>query len=403
MLPPRVSNSVPHVALLIETSKQFGRDIIKGIGRFSRIHGPWSIYIDEFGPASRLPGWLKTWHGDGIIVRARNQTMAKAIAEVGVPIVETLQPWPSLGIGGVFTDDENIGQMAAQHLLERGLRSYAFVGVEGARWSRMRQTGFTKALHDAQHNVFVYSASSRRRAHDNWEGGQEDLANWISELPKPLGLMAAHDMRALCVFDACRRRQLSIPEEIAIVGVDNDDVICTMADTPLTSISHNSEQIGYEAAAFLDKVIRGSAQPRHIQLIPPRGISIRRSTDVHAVPDPIIAKSLKWIRDRKGNTSVQKVANHVGLSRRSLERKFADTIHTTPHEQIASEKLQHAKLLLQETSYSLEEIAAQMQFSSASYLSSFFKELTGMNPGLFRRQARRGGSLEEFYPSGNTQ
>ncbi|PQO38490.1 XylR family transcriptional regulator [Blastopirellula marina] len=394
------ASDVPHVALLIETSKAFGRDIIKGVGRFSRIHGPWSIFIDEFGPGSKLPGWLKDWQGDGIIVRARNQKMAESVAAIGVPVIETLQAWPSLGIGGVFTDDEAIGRVAAEHLMARGLKYYGFVGVDGAHWSRTRQDGFARTLVEAGHEVAIYSATSRRRHRENWEGGQEDLANWLAELPKPLGLMAAHDMRALCVFDACRRRALSTPEEIAIVGVDNDDVICTMADTPLTSISHNSEQIGYEAAALLSKVMRGTAAARQTSLIAPRGLSARRSTDVIAAADPIIAKSLKFIRDRKGNTSVQQVANQFGLSRRSLERKFAEGIGTTPHEQITSEKLQHAKLLLQETSYSLEEIAEQMQLSSASYFSSFFKELTGKNPGAFRKEMRELRVTEEFYPSG---
>lgn len=389
---------VPHVALLIETSKSFGREILLGIGRYSRIQGPWSIFVDEFGPGSKLPGWLKTWKGDGIIMRARNRKMAKSVAELGVPIVDTLQPWPTLEIGGVFTDDEMIGRLAADHLLERRLRDFAFVGVEGAQWSRSRRDGFVSTIKRAGFDVFIYSPVSRRRFRESWEGGQQDLADWLEGLPKPVGLMTAHDMRALCVFDACRRQDISIPEEIAIIGVDDDEVISAMADTPLSSVGHNGERIGFEAASWLDRVMRGEGAANTIHLVPPRLPTIRRSTDIVAVSDPALAKSLKYIRDRKGNTTVQQVANYTGLSRRSLERKFAENINSTPHEQIANERLNYAKLLLRDTNYSLESIAEQMELSSASYLSTFFKELTGITPGDYRQQTRVSDLSADYYP-----
>ena len=205
-------------------------------------------------------------------------------------------------------------------------------------------------------------------------------------------------MRAMCVFDACRRGEISVPEQVAIVGVDNDDVICNMADPPLTSIPHRGEQIGYEAAALLARLMAGqSHQPESI-VIPPLSLVVRRSTDVVAIDDPLMAVALKIIRNCNGDISVDDLARRIGLSRRALERKFADTIAVSPHDQIIAERLRRAKMLLQDTDFPLEAVAQKLKMSSAAYLSTFFKKLTGLTPGEFRNECRLSTSGDVFYP-----
>ncbi|WP_437205789.1 XylR family transcriptional regulator [Planctomicrobium sp. SH664] len=392
------ATDAPHVALLIETSKTFGRSLLLGISRYSRTHGPWSIYFDEFGPDSKLPRWLKTWKGDGIITRTRNRAMAESILSLGVPVVDTLNQVSGLDVSGVYTDDGLIARAAAEHLLSQRIQHFAYVGVERASWSTRRGNAFVETLRQAGFDCHVYSPISRRRFAESWEGGQEDLADWLKELPKPVGLLAGHDMRAMCVFDACRRGEISVPEQVAIVGVDNDDVICNMSDPPLTSIPHRGEQIGYEAAALLARLMAGKVKKPESIMIPPLSLVVRRSTDIVAIDDPLMATALKLIRNCHGDISVDELAQRLGLSRRAMERKFSETISVAPHDQIIAERLQRLKMLLQDTDFSLEAIALQMKMSSAAYVSTFFKKLTGRTPGEFRSECRLATPGDGFYP-----
>lgn len=393
------NSSPPHVAILVETSKSFGRSLLQGIARYSRTHGPWSMYFDELGPDSKLPRWLKTWEGDGVIMRARSRSMLSTIAGLGVPVVDTLKQIPALSLPGVYTDDVLIGHLAADHLVSLGLKNFAYVGVEKASWSIRRKHAFVEKLHQSGKTCQIYSPISRRRFSESWEGGQEDLAIWLQELPKPVGLFAAHDMRAMCVFDACRRGEIAIPEQVAVVGVDNDEVICNMSDPPLTSVPHQGELIGYEAARMLSQLMSGSLTTPEIRIIPPRPVVIRRSTDTLAVDDPLLAMSLKIIRNCAGAITVEELARRVNLSRRTLERRFTDLLQISPHEQISQERLRRIKELLTETDFPLDHIAQQLHMSGAAYLSSFFKDLTTLTPGEYRQESRRHHPQTDFYPS----
>lgn len=380
-------NKTPqHVALIIETSKGFGRGLLHGISRYVRTHSPWSIYVDERGLHDAPPTWLRNWKGDGIIVRAHTPRMAEVAREVGVPVVDTLHQLRNLDFAAVYSDDQAIAQMAAEHLLDRHFRNFAFVGVERSNWSRRRQDAFAEAIRDAGCTCHVYSPLSRRRFRESWEGGQDDLAEWLDELPKPVAVMAAHDLRALCVLDACRRIDLAVPEQIAIIGVDNDDVLCELADPPLTSVAHQLDRIGHEAASLLDRMMAGEDQPEEPLFVPPSRIVTRRSTDVVAISDPIIAAALRFIREHAcDGISVQQVVRHTGLSRRALERGFTKYFSSTPHEQIVQLQLSRVRQLLTETEFTLEEIAIRAGFSSSAYLSVLFKKRTQQTPGEYRR------------------
>jgi len=376
----------PQVAIFIETSKTFGRGILKGISTYSRTHGPWSIFIDEWGPATSLPDWVMNWEGDGIIARVRSQQMAERLQQSGVPIVDTLHQVSGLNQPGVYSDDIAIAELAFEHLLDRHLRHFAFVGVERSNWSHRRRDAFAAIAHRNGHECELYAPLSRRRFVESWNGGQEDLGDWLESLPKPVGLMAAHDLRALCVLDACRRRKIAVPEQVAVVGVDNDDVFCEVIDPNLTSISHQAEKIGYEAAALLDCLMKGQAVPSSPLMLPPRNLVPRRSTDIIAVDDLAIASAMEFIR-RNACTeiNVALISQHVNLSRRSLERRFMKFVGKTPHQLIAEERLRRAKQLLIDTDFTLEKIAAMAGFSSAAYLSVIIKENEDCTPTEFRR------------------
>ncbi len=374
------------VAIFIETSKTFGRGILQGISNYSRTHGPWSIFIDEWGPETSLPDWVKNWEGDGIIARVRSRQMAQRLQESGVPVVDTLNQVSDLGLPGVFSDDHAIAKLAFEHLHERHLRRFAFVGVERSNWSLRRRDAFAEITQKHGFECELYAPLSRRRFVESWNGGQEDLGDWLESLPKPIGLMAAHDLRALCVLDACRRRKIAIPEQVAVVGVDNDDVFCEVIDPYLTSISHQSEQIGFEAAALLDRLMKNKVAPDSPLLLPPRNLIPRRSTDIIAIDDLAIASALEFIRHNAcSEINVDLISQHVNLTRRSLERRFMKLVAKTPHQLISEERLRRAKQLLVDTDFTLEKIAAMSGFSSAAYLSVIIKEHENCTPTEYRQ------------------
>ncbi|QDU10040.1 XylR family transcriptional regulator [Gimesia aquarii] len=378
----------PQVAIFIETSKTFGRGILQGISTYSRTHGPWSIFIDEWGPASSLPDWIKDWDGDGIIARVRSQQMADRLHQAGVPIVDTLQQISNSDLPGVYSDDIAIAALAFEHLHDRHLRHFAFVGVERSNWSLRRSIAFTDLVKRHGFECELYSPLSRRRFSESWNGGQEDLGDWLESLPKPVGLMAAHDLRALCVLDACSRRNIAVPEQVAVVGVDNDDVFCEAINPHLTSISHQSEQIGYEAASLLDHLMKGKTTPCSPLMLPPRTLVPRRSTDIIAVNDLAIASALEFIRRNAcSKINVALISQHVNLTRRSLERRFMRLVGKTPHQLIAEERLRRAKQLLIDTDFTLERIASMAGFSSAAYLSVVIKAHENCTPTEFRHVA----------------
>ena len=378
----------PQVAIFIETSKTFGREILQGISSYSRTHGPWSVYIDEWGPETSLPDWLNDWEGDGIIARIRSRQMAERLSAANIPVVDTLQQIPNLGLPGVYSDDTALARIAFEHLQDRHLRYFAFVGVERANWSLRRQQAFAEHAKQQGANCEIYSPLSRRRFVESWNGGQEDLGDWLESLPKPVGLMAAHDLRALCVLDACRRRNIAVPEQVAVVGVDDDDVFCEAVDPPLTSIAHQAKVVGYQAAALLDRLMRREPTENSTVLVPPRLLIPRRSTDTVAVDDPAIAAALEFIRHNAcGKISVSLIASHVNLARRSLERRFTRLVGKTPHQIIAEERLRRARQLLIDTDFTLEQIAAMSGFSSAAYLSVIIKQHENCTPTEFRQKS----------------
>ncbi|MCA9019020.1 MAG: XylR family transcriptional regulator [Planctomycetaceae bacterium] len=381
------SDSTPQVAIFIETSKTFGREILQGISTYSRTHGPWSIYIDEWGPQTPLPEWIKSWQGDGIIARIRSRQMSERLVQLQVPVVDTLQQVPDLEIPAVSTDDSLIAKLAFKHLHDRHLRQFAFVGVEKANWSHRRCAAFAEIARVQGFPCEIYSPLSRRRFAESWNGGQEDLADWLEALPKPVGLFAAHDLRALCVLDACRRRNIAIPEQVAVMGVDNDDVFCEVVNPTITSIAHQAKEIGYQAAALLDQLMRGTTPAQPPNPVPPRLLIPRRSTDIIAVEDPAIASALELIRRKAcDKISVSILASQVNLTRRSLERRFIKLVGKTPHQIISEERLRRARQLLIDTDFTLEQIAQMAGFSSAAYLSVLIKEHENCTPTEFRQR-----------------
>jgi LacI family transcriptional regulator, galactose operon repressor len=378
------------VALLVETARGFGRDLLRGIARYSQHHGPWSFHIAPGDFEHDLPE-TKYWRGTGIIARIPNERIAQAILAAGLPTIaigltdEQKRPGSPLSkFSELSSDAREVARMAADHLLERRFSHFAYVGMEERCWSCRRENAYRTYLEQLGFDVAVYH-QPRRVADCGWESERDVLSRWLGRLPTPVGLFACNDDRGRQVLEACRVCKLSVPGDVAVIGVDNDEVFCELADPPLSSIALNAETAGYRAAELLEKLMRGRvSKPRHVP-VEALGVVARHSTDGIAVKDDDVAAAVKIIRHKHGcDVSVDSIADAVAVSRRSLERRFREIIGRSILEEIQLSRVEHAKRLLFETNYPISKIAKIVGCGSTGYFVTFFHQRVGQTPRSFR-------------------
>lgn len=373
----------PKVALLIETSNAYARGLLRGIVAYIRERRRWSLYLSEHNRGDKAPAWLSSWDGQGIVARIENPSIAEALRNLKVPIVDVSAARLLPHLPWFETDDGAVAHIGAEHLIERGFRHFGFAGDSRFNWSNWRQEHFQNSIRAAGRDCHIYKPPRKLAPDDDRQ--IEDLARWIRELPKPIGIMACYDFRGQQVLDACRRMDIAVPDEVAVLGVDNDELLCELSDPPLSSVMPNTHRTGYEAAALLDKMMAGLKVKGETHLIPPSGVVTRQSTDALAVEDRNVARAIHYIRKNACNgINVQDVIKAVPQSRRLLEQKFKQLIGRTPHQEIIRVQLDRVKELLTQTDLSLEAIAEHAGFSHVEYLSVAFKRETGMPPSKFR-------------------
>lgn len=374
------------VALLIETSNAYARGVLEGIVDYVRHHEQWSVFLPEQERGGKPPGWLSGWKGDGIIARIETDEIARAARRAGCPVVDVSAARHLTDIPWVETDDEAIAQIAVEHLTERGFRKLAFCGVPGFNWSNWRQRHFQDKAKAAGCECFAYDTLARDDPRYSWTREKKGLAEWLLGLPRPLGIMACYDIQAQKLLDVCREIGVAVPEEVAVLGVDNDRLLCDLADPPLTSIVCNTRRTGYEAASLLDRMMSGETVGPDPIWVAPMGIEARQSTDILAIDDPDVAAAVRYIRENAlFGICVEDVMREIPLSRRSLEGRFRKSLGRTPHEEITRLRMDRVKQLLKETDLSLSEIAKRTGYEHTEYLSVAFKKNTGTAPGSYRR------------------
>lgn len=402
-------NRIPKVAVLIESSRSYGRGLIAGVARYSRMHGPWLMYFEPRGSDVAPPAWLSQWDGDGILARIDDQRMADAILATELPALDLRGRLPDLGLPFIGADNKEVTRLAFEHLRERGLTQFGFCGVPAGemRTLDLRRMQFARQCDEAGFECAEYArrpvagggiaadavVSSGIPAVDfgaqDWETEQSALAEWVLSLPKPIGIMACHDPRAYQLIDACRRAGVSVPDEVAVVGVDNDPVLCTMSNPPLTSIDTGGERIGFEAAAVLARLMQGESVPDKPVLVSPRMLYPRNSSDMLAIEDADIAEAVRFIRDHAcEGIRVVDVVRHVSLSRSVFERRFRQMLARTPKAELLRVQIARATQLLADTDLPLTAIARQSGFSTEKYFSDAFLRETQLRPSAWRRRIR---------------
>lgn len=377
----------PKVALLMETSNSCARALLRGIVSYIREHRPWSLYLSEHNRGDQPPRWLDHWKGQGIIARIENAAIADALRRVNVPIVDVSAARIIRSLAWFETDDGAIAHLAAEHLLERGFKNFAYAADERFNWSNWRCEHFQNCVRAAGRSCDVYRP--KRGFSANEEEQVDDLGNWIRGLPKPVGIMACYDFRGQQLLDICRRIGVAVPDGVAVIGVDNDDMLCELSDPPLSSVMPNTHRTGFEAAQLLDEMMSGKKAKGETHLIPPLGIGTRQSTDVLAIDDRNVARAIHFIRQHAcDGIKVKDVLKAVPHSRRLLASRFKKLLGRTPHEEILRVKLNRVKQLLTDTDLPLEEIAERAGFPHVEYLSVAFRREVGTSPSAFRAENR---------------
>jgi len=379
-----------HVALLVETSLASGRDILRGIARYVREHEPWALYHEPRSLEDSVPGWLRTWKGDGILARIQNRSIAEEVRATGLPAVDVLGVAGDSALPLVHVDDAAIARMAGEHLLERGFRHFGFFGIGGENWSERRRTAFAATIEAAGYRVRIHELPRAALGSRSWETLENDLAAWVRRLPKPAGVMLCSDQRGTQFLEACRRAGVQTPDEVAVVGVDNDEPLCEVCNPPLSSVDANHVQVGYEAAALLDRLMAGGEPPSGPLFISPGRVVTRLSSEVLAIEDRQVAAALRLIREHACDpVGVDDMARMAGLSRSVLQRRFKALLKRSVHREILNVRLKRAGDLLSGTDLPLAEIAERSGFRHQEYMGAVFRARLGLTPGQFRRRNRR--------------
>lgn len=388
----------PHVAVFLDTWGSYGQRLLQGIADYVDTHGTWSLFVEMHSAGRFDPARLRRWRGDGVLAFIEDRRIAGRMARSGIPTVETDGQVLDGKLPLVGNDEEAAGRLAAEHLLERRFTHFVYSGYADHVWVERRCHGYVDSLARAGYSCQIHHYPRRFTTVNTWEAAQQELTAWLAELPKPLGVMACSDRQAQNILDACHRAGLAVPDDVAVIGTDNEEAICRLSNPPLSSVANSPQRIGYEAARLLDQLMSGKTTAERVEpiLIPPQGIVTRRSTDVMVVGDAIVTDALRFIRDHASESiDVQDVVEQLSVSRSMFYRRFEKAMGRSPHEHILRVRMDRVKELLIQTALPLERIAALTGFEHTEYLVAVFKREVGMTPGRYRAgnlQRRRGKS-----------
>jgi LacI family transcriptional regulator len=411
---PRPSNTsprrkfkghAPRVLLLFPTANLVHRRMLNGILRYAQRHGPWEFHVITDIPGEQGLRRTREWGCSGIITYVQTQKSADVSIAAKVPTVffvpsrTFMEPAnPVARFSAVLLDHEAIGALAAEYFLNLRFTRFAFVGhvLDDTPWSINRKRGFTRRLSEHGYTCLCYPRTTARERND-FGIEQRRLCAWLRLLPKPIALMAASDRRAMQILDTCMDAGLSVPHEVAVLGVDNDEVLCETASPSLTSIDIGEENAGYEAARTLDNLMRVKTRGHPVVILHgPKQVVPRRSTETNHIPDPLIAKALDFIQTNIGlSANVSDVARQLNVSRRLLEMRAKQALGGTVRDEILRVRLDRARALLRNTRMTVGEVSAACGFSGTSHLGLRFREAYHITPTAFRASFRSAGDGEK--------
>jgi LacI family transcriptional regulator len=383
------------VALLIETSHEFGREVLRGIRDYEKaLANHWAFYLQPDGMRQELPK-IGAWPCTGVIARLFSGADERLLMTSGLPLV-LLDPYTErlskkyelAQVPYITTDTEAIVLMAFDHLQACGCRTFAFVhSAADTVWSAARERAFTELVAARGCACHVYG---NQPASTPWEADMRQLGAWLARLPRGLGVFAAMDQRGRHVIEACRAAGLRVPEDLMVLSVDNDPLLCELCEPSLSSIALDAYRAGYEAAQTLHRLMGGQRVPPHTRiLVKPTHVSRRQSTASGFDQDPVVAGARRFIFSRFADRRVQvaDIAAHCGVSRRLLETRFAQSVGRTLLQELTEVRMERARTLLRDTDETVTEVAAASGFAGANYFTKSFRHRHGLAPLKYRAGA----------------
>jgi LacI family transcriptional regulator len=381
--------STASIGLVLEYDIGYCRSVLHGIKRYAESRPHWVLIPTS--SEMRAVQDLANLRPQGIINYGGSKAALEILRNLRRPRVRVGGGEPDDGTPRVGPNDFLIGQLAATHLLDLGLKKFAFIGHSPAVSSARREQGFRWAIERAGHQVESYDEGAPWHYNPwdtRWALGRE-FRSWVESLPTPVGVAANHDVWIFHLSEICRDLGLHVPEEVAMIGAANDELLCGLARPSLSSVAFPSEQIGYEAAALLDRLIAGEPPPDRPILLPPLGVVARQSSDILAIADPEVAAAVRMIRQSgPAPLQVEDVVRAASVCRRTLELRFRQSLGRGIFEEIQRVRVDRAASLLAGTDMPISVLAEQAGFSSGMHLMLAFRRETGMTPTAYRRQFR---------------
>lgn len=381
--------------------------MLKGVAHYQRTHQLWTSFHDDQARAESDPRWLKSGHWDGVISRHTTPGMVEMCAKLKIPLVDLNDIPPFPGVPKIRPDNVAIGHLGAEHLIERGFDRLGFSGFSNDGWSCERRDGFVEAVTLAGKECEVYDVNYPGDVTPEWAKAQvEGLADWLKRLRKPVGIMASSDMRAQQILTAAHENNIMVPEEVAVIGANNDPIRCELSFPALSSVAPNAFLSGYRGAETLAELLAGRKPKSMDERIEPLGVVTRPSTDVLAIEDKALASALSFIRlNAFQDITVDHVVRHAYASRSQLEKKFRRHLGHSPQAEIRRVRIEKIKQLLLETDFPLKKIAEMVGFEHVEYMCVVFKRLVGESPGAYRERKQAaastsGDAIHALSPSG---
>jgi LacI family transcriptional regulator len=376
------------ILVLLRPDSAYDREILRGISSAAASSPSCRLRLLPYGPTV-LDG-VRLWNPDAVMGRIENRETWDGIRAMRLPLVCTTNSVSWTALPRVGMDDLAIGAMAADHFLSRGFTHFGFVSAQPhAQFSIQRAQGYRDRLREAGHavheakNALHYGAESRIKI-------DPVLARWVTELPKPAAVFAANDGMGYDFVEVCRESGIRVPEDLAVLGVDNDELLCDIAHPPLSSIALPARKAGEEAFALLQRLMSGKGRQTQGRLLPPEGVITRRSTDILAISEPRVAAAVRYIHDHAADAiRVSDVLEAVPMARRSLEQLFRRILHRTPLMEINRVHIHLARHLLARTDLPLEDVAEKSGLNSRQRFSTLFRRETGHTPAAYRRLFRQ--------------
>lgn len=360
--------------------------VIGGVGRYARPDRPWLVQVLEqpgVGPEA-----LASSEADGVMARVWPGAWAEAARACRSPVVEVMTSVMSQAVPSVQSDERAAGRLAAEHLIDRGLRRFGFVADVGSSFALEREAGFNEALEDAG-----FACSSMPRESMSVEGlrqstqGERVMADWLGALDRPIGVLTHKPVVGLQLTQVCWQIGLRVPEDVAIVTVGDDPSLCELATPAMTAVTVDHERVGYEAARMLEALMSGEPLAARHLIVPPLGITERQSTDTAAVADREVAAAMRFIDTHAHERiDVNDVVEATAVSRRPLERRFQKHLGRSPAEQLRRVRLNRARELLARTNLSIDAIAHRCGLASATRLGELFGRHLKLTPTEYRRR-----------------